>query len=560
MIEKKSPVRVVIYARHSTDRQTRSTQDQIDRCHRYCATAGYEVVAIYRDEGISGASLTNRPGIRELIEEALTGDFERVLAEDLSRFSRDQGDVAHFFKKMRFLDIHLETVAEGEINTLHIGLKGTMNAIYLSDLADKTHRGMIAAVLNGSIPGGRTFGYNVVHKLDSRGEPIRGLREINASEAAIVREIFETYSKGRALLKICADLNRRKIPSPKGGKWAQTTLVGQAARRTGLLRQTLYKGVVTFNRMVYRKHPDTGRRLSILRPESDWIYVPVPELAIMSEVEFNSVQKKIEERSSLRKNRMLLNKVMLDEEKAARRAARERYARVARGKQIVGRYKVYLTSRKLWCQRHNTTMHPVRARLYSCTAKGCPNRNLPLLDITTLILESLFSLDIPAGLSKYLAAQAQERESLQAQIDALENRLLTEREKMSNLLDALANRKHTEIIKAHLDKREEGIGRLIYDIGEARKKLSQLEISEPPAALPSAFNALIEPFRNNPLDQKATKRLSPVIKLIGIAAATDPANNSWRRWAEITYDWKNLLEVLRSPLPPRESPDKDRRD
>lgn len=558
MIEKGSPVRVVIYARHSTDRQTRSTRDQVDRCQRYCDAAGYEVVAIYMDEGISGASLTNRPGIRELIEEALTGDFERVLAEDLSRFSRDQGDVAHFFKKMRFLDIHLETVVEGEINTLHIGLKGTMNAIYLSDLADKTHRGMIAAVLNGSIPGGRTFGYNVVHKLDARGEPIRGLREINASEAAIVRGIFEAYGEGRPLLKICADLNRRKIPAPKGGKWVQTTLIGQAARRTGILRQTLYKGVVTFNRMVYRKHPDTGRRLSILRPESDWIHVPVPELAIMSEADFDRAQAMIDSRSSLRKKRMLLNKVMLDEEKAARRAARERTARAARGKQIVGRRKVYLTSRKLLCLRHNTTMHPVTARVYSCTKKGCPNRNLPLSDITTLILKSLFSLDIPAGLSKYSAAQAKERESLQVQIDALENSLLTERAKMSNLLDALANRKHTEVIKVHLDKREEGIGRLIYDIGEARKKLSQLEIFETPNTLPSAFNALLEPFKSNPLDQPATKRLAPAIKFIGIGAATDPENHSWRRWAEITYDWKNLLEVLRSPLPPRGSLDKAR--
>ena len=43
---------------------------------------------------------------------------------------------------------------EGIVNELHIGLKGTMNALYLKDLADKTRRGMIAAVLKGSVPGG----------------------------------------------------------------------------------------------------------------------------------------------------------------------------------------------------------------------------------------------------------------------------------------------------------------------------------------------------------------------------------------------------------------------
>ena len=32
-------------------------------------------------------------------------------------------------------------LAEGEINELHVGLKGTMNALFLKDLAAKTHRG-----------------------------------------------------------------------------------------------------------------------------------------------------------------------------------------------------------------------------------------------------------------------------------------------------------------------------------------------------------------------------------------------------------------------------------
>src|SRR3546814_4703193 len=101
--------------------------------------------------------MQNRPGIRGLIETALDGGFVRIITEDLSRLSRDQGDIAHFYKKLMFLGIGLETIAEGEISELHIGLKGTMNALYLKDLADKTRRGMIAAVLNGAIPGGRTL-------------------------------------------------------------------------------------------------------------------------------------------------------------------------------------------------------------------------------------------------------------------------------------------------------------------------------------------------------------------------------------------------------------------
>jgi hypothetical protein len=33
------------------------------------------------------------------------------------------------------------TIAEGEIGELHVGLKGTMNALFLKDLAQKTRRG-----------------------------------------------------------------------------------------------------------------------------------------------------------------------------------------------------------------------------------------------------------------------------------------------------------------------------------------------------------------------------------------------------------------------------------
>ena len=130
--------RVAIYARHSTDKQTTSSKDQIARCIKYCKEIGYEVAAVFHDEAVSGASVINRSGVRDLIDSALCGYFECVIAEDLSRISRDQGDIAHFFRKMRYLDIAMETVSEGEINELHIGLKGTMNALYLSILPSNT--------------------------------------------------------------------------------------------------------------------------------------------------------------------------------------------------------------------------------------------------------------------------------------------------------------------------------------------------------------------------------------------------------------------------------------
>jgi hypothetical protein len=51
-------------------------------------------------------------------------------------------------------------VAEGEIPELHVGLKGTMNALFLKDLAAKTCRGLRGRVEKGKAGGGLCYGYD----------------------------------------------------------------------------------------------------------------------------------------------------------------------------------------------------------------------------------------------------------------------------------------------------------------------------------------------------------------------------------------------------------------
>ena len=53
-------------------------------------------------------------------------------------------------------------MAEGEISELHVGLKGTMNALFLKDLAQKTHRGLEGRVRSGMSGGGLCYGYDMV--------------------------------------------------------------------------------------------------------------------------------------------------------------------------------------------------------------------------------------------------------------------------------------------------------------------------------------------------------------------------------------------------------------
>src|SRR3546814_14246640 len=86
---------------------------------------------------MSGASAL-RPGYQKLLEDARGGAFDVVVAEALDRLSRDQEDVAALYKRLNFAGVTIVTLAEGEISELHVGLKGTMNALFLKDLAQRS--------------------------------------------------------------------------------------------------------------------------------------------------------------------------------------------------------------------------------------------------------------------------------------------------------------------------------------------------------------------------------------------------------------------------------------
>src|SRR3546814_1779480 len=103
----------------------------------------------YADAAISGSSMILRPAVQKLLADAQAGKFDIVVAEALDRVSRDQADVATFYKHLQFARVPLVTLAEGEISELHVGLKGTMNALFLKDLAKKTHRGLRGRVEKG---------------------------------------------------------------------------------------------------------------------------------------------------------------------------------------------------------------------------------------------------------------------------------------------------------------------------------------------------------------------------------------------------------------------------
>lgn len=276
--------RVALYARYSSDTQSPAfIDDQFRICREQATREGWTIAGTYHDAAISGASMILRPGIQRLLADARAGAFNLVLAEALDRVSRDQADVATLFKHLRFAGLRIVTLAEGEISELHVGLKGTMNALFLKDLAAKTHRGLRGRVEAGKAGGGLCYGYRVVKRLDASGEPVRGEREIVPEEAEIVRRIFRDFAAGISPRALARRLNDQGIPGPDGTLWTDSTLRGHAKRGTGFLNNELYIGRLVWNRQRYVKDPTTGKRVSRINSPEAWIVSEVPELRIVDE-------------------------------------------------------------------------------------------------------------------------------------------------------------------------------------------------------------------------------------------------------------------------------------
>ena len=284
-------MRVAIYARYSIDNQcVASIADQFRVCRLHAEKQGWRIVEEYSDQAISGSTLILRPGIQTLVDDALRGRFDLVLAEALDRLSRDQEDIAGLYKRLRFAGVPMVTLAEGDITELHVGLKGTMNALFLKDLADKTRRGLRGRVEDGKSGGGNSYGYDVVKQFASNGEPIRGDRTINETEADVVRRIFRDYAAGKSAKRIAVELNRDGIAAPSGGAWGFSTINGNPKRGNGILNNELYVGRLVWNRQRFVKDPDTGKRVSRPNPESEWIVKDVPELRIVDDELWHAVK------------------------------------------------------------------------------------------------------------------------------------------------------------------------------------------------------------------------------------------------------------------------------
>jgi site-specific DNA recombinase len=305
-------MKVAIYARYSSDNQrAASIEDQSRNCRRRAEAEGWEVVTTFTDAAMSGSD-SSRPGYRSTLAAAGRKEFDILLVDDLSRLSRDSIEAERTIRKLEFQGVRIIAVSDGYDSTskarkIQRGFKNLMNETFLDDLRERVHRGHEGQARKGFWNGGRPYGYKLKpitdpKQRDAYDNPLQiGTKlQIDAKQAAVIREIFDKYIAGKSHRAIAADLNARGVASA-GTTWARKKHRSrgwvQSAIRV-IVMNRLYCGEVRWNQTKFVRDPNTERIVRRNRPKSEWVVRQDESLRIISDAVFGKAQARSKIRSS----------------------------------------------------------------------------------------------------------------------------------------------------------------------------------------------------------------------------------------------------------------------
>jgi DNA invertase Pin-like site-specific DNA recombinase len=151
------PRRVAFYLRVSTDGQT--VENQLLELERVAKSAGWSVVEIYRDEGISGAKgRTQRPAFDRLLKDASRRRFDVIAAWSVDRLSRSLQHLVSFLDEIHHLGIDLYLHQQGIDTTTPTGkamfqMLGVFSEFERAMIRERVNAGLARAKTNGKTLG-----------------------------------------------------------------------------------------------------------------------------------------------------------------------------------------------------------------------------------------------------------------------------------------------------------------------------------------------------------------------------------------------------------------------
>lgn len=235
---------VALYLRVSSEQQVHgfSLNAQKEALLDYCRKARANVFKIYVDAGRSGKSISGRPALCELLEDAKKGCFQQVVCLRLNRLSRNLPDLLAVVELLDKHGITLHSLTEQFETGTPIG-KFTLQ---MMGATAQLEREQISQNVQLSVQkrnqlgkwnsGNQVLGYRwISHPID----PKQSHLEIVLNEARLVRSIFEMYADGFGLKAIANRLNQEGHRTKRNSSFSNVSV-------RGLLTNVNYIGKITF--------------------------------------------------------------------------------------------------------------------------------------------------------------------------------------------------------------------------------------------------------------------------------------------------------------------------
>ena len=302
--------RAAVYCRLSKDDdlqgESASIANQRDMLEKYCEKQGWEVVAVYQDDGFTGLNM-ERPDLQRMLRAIERRQINLVITKDLSRLGRNYLQTGHliedFFPRngVRYIAMNdgIDTLRD---NNDIAPFKNILNEMYSKDISKKVHSSYLLKAQKGQFTGCLApFGY--------RKDPEdKNHLLIDEETAPIVRLIFGYALNGHGPNYIRRRLEEEKIPCPTWWnrerglrntrtKWEKKDpengrYMWDFSVIKDLLMNPVYTGAIASQKKDYRfKIGTIGEK----KPE-DWIVVEGQHEPLIDRMSFDIVQNKLKSR------------------------------------------------------------------------------------------------------------------------------------------------------------------------------------------------------------------------------------------------------------------------
>jgi len=217
------------YIRVSQERAARngySLAAQEQDIRRFAEYKGWRLVETYREEGVSGYR-KDRPALDRLLADAKTGHLDVAIFPSIDRASRSVKDLIDLDRTLHDHGVATVFLREGVDTSTPTG---ELFRNIMASLAEFEGRVIYERLLKGkrqkAAQGGYTGGW-LPYGLRKDGH---GQVSVVPSEARIIRQIRQWHHTGKSLRWIAAELNRRRLKAPRGGRWRPSTIQRMARK------------------------------------------------------------------------------------------------------------------------------------------------------------------------------------------------------------------------------------------------------------------------------------------------------------------------------------------